>query len=261
MRLEGKRTIITAAASGMGLAGARAFAEEGARLVLVDINRQALDAAAEELRASRARVDTLWVDLSDLKAARLFVDEAVDILGGLDVLWNHAGIACPVELEDLDLEAYDRSHAINFTSALLASGRAGKAMREGSTGGSIIFTSSAAGLVGSAYSPIYSAQKHAVIGLAKGLAQRYAPDNIRVNAICPGPVDTPMLPSFFAKPGEAIGDEDLEERVRTGVQTSVPLGRPGQPEEIAQAALWLATDESSFVTGTALTVDGGYTSR
>lgn len=261
MRLAGKRTIITAAASGMGLAGARLFAREGARLVLVDIDGAALDRTVDELRATGAEAHGLLVDLGDLAQAKQFAHDAAGLLGGVDVLWNHAGIACPVDIENLDVAAYDRSQAINVTSALIAAGQVSMLMRKAGAGGSIIFTASTAGLVGSAYSPIYSAQKFAVIGLMMGLAQRFAKDRIRVNAVCPGPTNTPMLPTFFSKPGEAITPAELDERVRTGVAASVPMGRPGEPDEIAHAALWLASDDSSFVTGIALPVDGGYTSR
>jgi NAD(P)-dependent dehydrogenase (short-subunit alcohol dehydrogenase family) len=244
----------------MGLAGARLFAKEGARVVLADINRDALDAAVAELRQQGAEAHGIQIDLVDLTAAKRLVHDAAALLGGLDVLWNHAGIACPVDLEDLDLAAYEKSHAINVTSALVTSGQASIFMRQAGNG-SIIFTASTAGLVGSAYSPIYSSQKFAIVGLTMGLAQRFAKDGIRVNAICPGPIDTPMLPTFFARPGETLSSDELQERVRIGVQASVPMGRPGRPDEIGQAAVWLASDESSFVTGVALPVDGGYTSR
>ena len=260
LRLKDKRAVITAAASGMGLAGARLFAREGARLVLVDINREALDATVAELRAQGAEAHGLAVDLSDLGAAKGLVHDAAGLLGGIDILWNHAGIACPVDVVDLDMVAYDKSHAINVTAALITAGQASELMKA-SGGGSIIFTASTAGLVGSAYSPIYSAQKFAVIGMMMGLAQRFAKDRIRVNAICPGPINTPMLPTFFARAGETLSQGELDERVRVGVAASVPMGRPGEPDEIGHAALWLASDDSSFVTGVALPVDGGYTSR
>lgn len=260
MRLRDKRAVITAAASGMGLAGARLFAREGARLVLVDVNADALERTVEDLRSGGAEASGIVVDLGDLDQARSFVHQAKDRLGGLDILWNHAGIACPVDIVNLDMAAYDRSHAINVTAGLLAAGQAASYLKE-SGRGSIVFTASTAGLVGSNWSPIYSAQKFAVVGMVMSLAQRFAPDRIRVNALCPGPTDTPMLPTFFARPGETLTPDALDERVRTSLAAAVPLGRPGQAEEIAQAALWLASDESSFVTGIALPVDGGYTCR
>ena len=126
-------------------------------------------------------------------------------------------------------------------------------------GGSLLFTASTSGLVGSQFSPVYSAAKHGVVGFAKAMAKRYASENIRVNALCPGPVDTPMLRVFVARPDQqSTQGKDPEELVRTrGGQT--PLGRPGKPEELANAALFLLSDEASFVTGVALAVDGGYT--
>lgn len=260
MRLKDKRAIITAAASGMGLAGARLFAREGARLVLVDVNQQALDVIVEELRAAGADVRGIVADLTQTSESERFVAEGAVAMGGLDILWNHAGIACPVGIEEIDYPAYERSHAINVTSGLVSAGRAAKHMRAVG-GGSIVFTASTAGLVGSNYSPIYSAQKFAVIGLTMSMAQRFAPDRIRVNAVCPGPTNTPMLPTFFSKPGETLTQAELDTRVKTGVAASVPLGRPGEPEEMAHAALWLASDDSSFVTGIAMPVDGGLTCR
>lgn len=260
MRLANKRAVITAAASGMGLAGSRLFAREGARLVLVDVNSEALDSAVEELRSAGAEASGIVADLADHEQSRTLVHEAASRLGGLDILWNHAGIACPVDIENLDMAAYDRSHAINVTSGLITAGQAARFMREAGKG-SIVFTASTAGLVGSAWSPIYSAQKFAVVGMVMSLAQRFAKEGIRVNALCPGPTNTPMLPTFFARPGETLTAEALQERVSSSLAVSVPLGRPGEAEEIAHGALWLASDDSSFVTGIALPVDGGYTCR
>ena len=260
MRLKDKRTVITASASGMGLAGARLFAREGARLVLVDVNADAVNGVAEELRGAGHDVTAMVADLTDSDQAAALVGQASDALGGLDILWNHAGIAAPVELADLDHDAYERSERINVRSGLVMAARAAPIMAAGG-GGSIVFTASTAGLVGSAFSPIYSAQKFAVVGMVMSLAQRFAKDGVRVNAVCPGPVDTPMLPTFFARPGETIDKATLDERIRTSVPMVVPLGRPGRPEEIAHGALWLASDDASFVTGIALPVDGGYTCR
>lgn len=260
MRLKGKRTVITAAASGMGLAGARLFAREGAELVLVDVNREALDGAVAELSAQGATASALVADLTQTDAAVAMVRTAAERLGGIDVLWNHAGIAAPADVQNIDQAAYERSERINVRAGLLAAGEAAPIMAAAG-GGSIVFTASTAGLVGSAFSPVYSAQKFAVVGMVMSLAQRYAKDGIRVNAVCPGPTDTPMLPTFFARPGENPTAEELAERMRVSIPMVVPLGRPGKPEEIAQAALWLASDDASFVTGVALPVDGGYTCR
>ena len=260
MRLKNKRAIITAAASGMGLAGARLFAREGAALALVDVNQAALDAAVAELRDAGATAHGILADLTKTQEVERMVADGAAALGGLDILWNHAGIAAPVEIEDIDYATYERSNAINITAPLIAGGRAAKYMREAG-GGAIVFTASTSGLVGSNYSPIYSAQKFAVIGLAMSMAQRFAPDRIRVNALCPGPTNTPMLPTFFVKPGEVLSQTELDTRVRTGVAGAVPLGRPGEAEEMAHAALWLASDDASFVTGIALPVDGGLTCR
>lgn len=260
MRLRNKRAVITAAASGMGLAGARLFAREGARLVLVDVNAKALDEVVKELKSSGAEVHPLVMDLAGNGVPAGIVHESAKLLGGLDILWNHAGVACPVDIENLDVAAYERSAAINVTAGLLSAGQAAPIMAQGG-GGSIVFTASTAGLVGSAWSPIYSAQKFAVVGMVMSLAQRFAKDRVRVNAICPGPTNTPMLPTFFARPGESLSNAALQERIKSSVAAAVPLGRAGEPEEIAHGALWLASDDASFVTGIALPVDGGYTCR
>lgn len=245
----------------MGRAGAELFVREGARLAIVDINEAALNATVDACASSGADVIAIPADLRRPEEGRRIVRETAQRFGGVDVLWNHAGIACPVDLENLDMIAYEASLAVNVTAGLLAAAEAARLMREAQSGGSIVFTASTAGLVGSAFSPIYSAQKFAVVGLVKSLAQRFAPDRVRVNAVCPGPTNTPMLPTFFAKPGETLTQEELDVRVKTSVKAAVPLGRPGEPEEIAHAALWLASDDASFVTGIALPVDGGYTCR
>lgn len=261
MRLNGKRAIITAGASGMGKAGAELFVREGARLAIVDINEAALDAVVKSCAAKGGDVFGIVADLSKPEEGKRIVQETADRFGGVDVLWNHAGIACPVDIVNLDMAAYEAALSVNLTSGLLAAGLAGEIMGRQGTGGSIVFTASTAALVGSAWSPIYSAVKAAVVGATKALALRFAPQNIRVNAICPGPTNTPMLPTFFAKPGETISQAELDARIKTFLAASLPLGRPGEPEEIAHAALWLASDDASFVTGIALPVDGGYTAR
>ena len=261
MRLEGKRAIITAGASGMGKAGADLFVREGARLAIVDINASALDAVVKICIDKGADVFGIVADLTNPEEGKRIVQETADRFGGVDVLWNHAGIACPVDIVNLDMAAYQAALSVNVTSALLAAGLAGEIMGRQGTGGSIVFTASTAALVGSAWSPIYSTVKAGVVGMVKSLALRFAPNKVRVNAICPGPTNTPMLPTFFAKPGETISPEDMDLRVKTFLAASLPLGRPGEPEEMAHAALWLASDDSSFVTGIALPVDGGLTAR
>lgn len=256
MRLAGKLAVVTAAASGMGKAGVLRFAREGARVVAIDVDAAALDRLRQEAARDALNVIVIQADLADEERARGSIDEAAAALGGIDILWAHAGVPGPGSVEDLDLVAYQKAVALNVTSAVLASGQVARYMRKRG-GGAILFTASVSGLVGSMFSPIYSACKFAVVGLTKSLAQRYAPDGIRVNVVCPGLSDTPMMAGFIGRSGDPAEMAANEKKLLA----SVPLGRLGRAEEIANAALWLVSDEASFVTGVALPVDGGYTCR
>lgn len=256
MRLEKKRTVVTAAASGMGRAGCEVFAREGATVVAIDVDGARLKAVVDGINASGGRAHGIVADLLDAEACRRSIDEAARHMGGIDVLWNHAGMPGLREVESLDTDAYAQVMDLNVRSGLLAAGVAIGHMRRAG-GGSIIFTASTAGLVGASVSPVYSAAKFAVVGMAKSLALRCAGDRIRVNVVCPGPIDTPMFPKFFDPDASA----EAAAKAQAAVLAAIPLGRIGQPEEVAHAALWLASDEASFVTGAALPVDGGYTAR
>lgn len=256
MRLEGKLAVISAAASGMGRAGVKLFTREGARVCAIDVNGAALSALAAEMAEKGTPIKTITADLSEPEMIRGSVDEAAAKLGGIDIMWAHAGIPGPAGIEDLDLDAYRKAMALNVDSAALGAGAVIKHMRKRG-GGSLIFTASISGIVGSRFSPVYSAGKFAVVGLTKSLAQTFAPDNVRVNVVCPGLADTPMGVKFVSR------KEDPEEaKANTAMMmAAVPLGRLVRPEEIAHAALWLASDDASFVTGVDLPVDGGFTCR
>jgi NAD(P)-dependent dehydrogenase (short-subunit alcohol dehydrogenase family) len=256
MRLSNKCAIITAAASGMGRAGVELFAREGARVAAVDINADALAALAADMKRRGVTIETVQADLSDPAAARAAIEAATRRLDGVDVLWAHAGSPGPGDVERLNLPAYERAMALNVTSALVTAGTAVASMRARG-GGSILFTASVSGLVGSMFSPIYSAAKFAVVGMAKSLALKYAKDGIRVNVLCPGLADTPMKSAFTSRSGDPEEARLNEERLIA----TVPMGRLCRADEVAQAALWLASDEASFVTGVALPIDGGYTAR
>ncbi|HYF90138.1 SDR family NAD(P)-dependent oxidoreductase [Azospirillum sp.] len=256
MRLPNKLVVVTAAASGMGRAGVELFLREGARVAAVDVSADGLASLAAEMTAKGHAIDTIQADLSRPDDMRRSINEAAERLGGIDLLWAHAGTPGPGGVENLDLTAYDHAIALNITSATLAAGEAIGHMRKRG-GGAMLFTASVSGLVGSMFSPVYSAAKFAVVGLTKSLAQRFAADNVRVNVVCPGLADTPMKLGFTGRSGDP--DEAAANQQR--MLTTVPMGRLCKAEEVAHAALWLLSDDASFVTGVALPVDGGFTAR
>ncbi len=256
MRMQGKRAIVTAGASGMGRAGCILFAQQGATVAVVDVHAERTAAAVAEVTAAGGRAQGFVADLSRPEECRRVIAEAAAWLGGIDVLWAHAGSPGPVAVEGIDIGEFNAAVALNLTSALVCAGEAAPHMRQAG-GGAVLFTSSVAGLVGSTFSPVYSALKFGLVGFTQSLAQRFAADRIRVNAVCPGPVDTPMLPAFMGRNVDAAGQAANQARI----VAAVPLGRLAQPEEIAHAALWLLSDDASYVTGVALPVDGGYVAR
>ncbi len=256
MRLKGKLAVVTAGASGMGRAGALAFAREGAKVAIIDVNEAAALAVVAEIEAAGGTACAIRADLSNAQECRGSVAEAAERLGGIDVFWAHAGIPGTDVVEDIDLADFDFSMSLNVRSCFLTVGEAVKHIRKRG-GGSVILTASIAGVVGSMLSPLYSAAKFGVVGLGKSLSLRYGPEQIRVNVICPGLTQTPMLRSFMGR--NASDDQAAETQQRmTGM---IPLGRVAQPEDIANAALFLASDESSYITGLALPVDGGFTAK
>jgi NAD(P)-dependent dehydrogenase (short-subunit alcohol dehydrogenase family) len=258
MRLQDKIGIVTAAASGMGRAGALRFAQEGAAVGIVDIDGDGLRAVAVEIGKVGGRALPIVADLARDADARRIVTETARAFGGLDFVWNHVGHPGPAAVEGIDMKDYDLAMTLNLRSVFLTTEAALPELRARG-GGALLFTASTSGLTGSPFSPVYSAAKHGVVGFVRALAKRYGRERIRVNAICPGPIDTPMLRVFVARPDQqATLHADKEELVRQrGAQN--PLRRPGKPEEVANAALFLLSDEASFVTGAALAVDGGAT--
>ena len=254
MRLKGKLAVITAAASGMGAAGCEIFAQEGATVAAVDINKDKLDEVVKMVEKAGGKAKGFVADLSTVDGSKKFIHDAAAWMGGIDILWAHAGCPGPAGIENMDVDAYQKTIDLNVRTSVLSASEVVPYMRK-QGGGAIVFTASMAGLVGSMLMPVYSAAKFAVVGLTKSLAQTLAPDNIRVNVLCPGLVETPMLPEFMSRGGNV---EDAKKRYLIGV----PLGRVGVATEMAKAALFLASDEdASYVTGVALPVDGGYTAR
>lgn len=257
MRLEGKIGLVTAAASGMGRAGALRFAREGAAVGVVDVDGDGVAAVVREIEAAGGRARGIVADLTNDDDSRRIVRETANAFGGLDFVWNHVGHPGPASVEGIDMRDYDLAMDLNLRTVLVTTEAAIPEMRARG-GGALLFTASTSGLRGSAFSPVYSMAKFGVVGFMRALAGRLAPENIRVNAVCPGPIDTPMLRVFVARPDQqATAGMDKEDLVRSrGGKT--PMGRPGRPEEVANAALFLVSDEASFVTGAALPVDGGY---
>ncbi len=258
MRMANKIGIVTAAASGMGRAGAIRFAKEGAAVAVVDIDQAGVAAVVAEIQKAGGKAHGIVADLSKDEESRRIVKDTAKVLGGVDFVWNHVGHPGPAAFEGLDLKEWDNAVTLNLRTVLVTTEAAIPEMRARG-GGALLYTASTSGISGSQFSPVYSAVKHGVVGLVRGLAKRYAKENIRVNAVCPGPIDTPMLRVFVARPDQqsTIG-VDKEELIRKrGGQT--PMGRPGRPEEVSNAALFLLSDEASFVTGAYLTVDGGAT--
>ena len=238
----------------MGRAGCEIFAREGAKIAAVDIDPGRLDEVVEVVKRAGGKAKGFRADLLKIEDSKRFVAETSEWLGGIDILWAHAGCPGLAGIENIDIDEYQKSIDLNVRTSVIAASEVVPHMRARG-GGAIMFTASMAGLVGSMLMPVYSAAKFAVVGLTKSLAQTLAPDNIRVNVVCPGLTDTPMLPQFMSRGGNI---EESKKRYLAGV----PMARVGRPEEMANAALWgLASDEASYVTGVALPIDGGYSAK
>ncbi len=243
-RLEGKVAVITGAASGIGAASAVRFSDEGAKVVVADVDARAGQALADRIGGS-----FFEVDVTDAAGVEAMYDHALQRWGRLDVSFNNAGISPPEDDSILTtgLDAWRRVQEVNLTSVYLCCKAALPRLLAGG-GGSIINTASFVALMGAATSQIsYTASKGGVLALSRELGVQFAREGVRVNALCPGPVSTPLLQELFAK--------DPERAARRLVH--VPMGRFGRPEEIAAAAAFLASDDASFITASTFVVDGG----
>ena len=247
-RIEGKVAVVTGGCSGIGLATVRRFAEEGARIVIGDIDRTAGEALVADLGGSSVAT-YVQVDVTSKEQVDALFKTAKDTYGSVDIAFNNAGISPPEDdsILDTDLEAWRRVQEVNLTSVFLCCKAALPYMLEQKSG-SIINTASFVAVMGAATSQIsYSASKGGVLSMSRELGVQFAREGIRVNALCPGPVNTPLLKELFAS--------DAERAARRLVH--VPMGRFAEPLEMANAVLFLASDESSFITASTFLVDGG----
>ncbi len=251
-RLNGKVALVTGGGSGIGRASALAFAREGARVVVADVNDEGGQATVEAIKRSGVDAAFVRADVTQRADVEAMIDKTIDIYGQLDCALNNAGIegSVGVSIADYAEDDWDRVIDINLKGVWLCMKYEIARMLEHG-GGTIVNTASIAGLVGGTFGSAYFASKHGVVGLTKAAAVEYGQANIRVNAVCPGVIRTEMADRLMQD------NEDVE----TAVTSLHPMGRLGTAEEVAETVMWLSSNEASFVTGQALAIDGGYVAK
>ena len=251
MRLSGKVAIITGAGSGIGKATAQLFAEEGAKVVVVDWNRENGEASASDICGRGHEATFCFADVSKSEDVEKMVNAALDKYGRLDILFNNAATQIMAQLVETTEEIWDRIHSVNLKGVFLGCKYAIPAMIRG-RGGAIINMASILGFVGDPDLAAYCAAKGGVIALTKVAALTYGPNGVRVNCICPGDVETPLVKAYFDNNPDPA-------HFRQEVSSKYALRRIATPKEVAEVAVFLASDASSFVTGSSMVVDGGLT--
>ncbi|WP_096200562.1 SDR family NAD(P)-dependent oxidoreductase [Bacillus sp. FJAT-45350] len=247
MRLQDKVAIITGGSSGIGEYAAREMVKEGAKVVIADLNDELGNKLVQELNEEEVVAVYVHVDVSNEAHIEKMIDTTMSKFGKLDILFNNAGIGALSPTADLSLEEWRRVVSINLDGVFLAAKHSIKAMQKNG-GGSIVNNASILGHVGQAQTAPYAASKGGVVNLTRALAVEYAKENIRVNAVCPGYIDTPLL-------------DQLDDEMKNHLISLHPIGRLGKSEEVAKAVTFLASDDASFITGANLLVDGGYTAQ
>ncbi len=248
--LDEKVALVTGAASGIGQASARALARAGATVVCADIDAKGAEATAARIEADGGIASSIRCDVTQEMDVQQAVQTAVDLDGHLDIAHNNAGIEGPLaKLPDISVEDFDRVIAIDLKGVFLGLKHQIPVMADQEGGGSIINTASVAGLVANQGAAAYSAAKHGVVGLTKTAAAEWARKGVRVNAVCPGWTETPMVERVDGR----------NPKVKQGFIRAVPANRLGQPEEVAAVVVFLASDEAAYLNGAALPVDGGWT--
>lgn len=252
-QLDGKTALVTGAGSGIGRATALAYAREGARVVAADVNVEGGEETVQLIKGAGGEAILVHADVSDRAGAELMAQRAVDAYGSLDCAFNNAGISGGRERRrsaDYAEEDFDRVIRINLKGVWLSmKAEIPQMLKQG--GGSIVNTASIMGLIATPGSVAYMAAKHGVVGLTKAVALEYAADGIRVNSVCPGYINTPLVRPLF----------DNYENMEDLIISRHPIGRLGEPQEIAAAVIWLSSPAASFVTGHNMAVDGGYVAQ
>jgi NAD(P)-dependent dehydrogenase (short-subunit alcohol dehydrogenase family) len=252
--LEGRVAVITAAASGMGREASLLFAREGAHVVAIDIDAEAGAKLVSDIEQAGGVAESHTVDMTDVGQIVQVVQTIGSAHGHINVLYNHVGAPGPRGFE-FDEQAWHRSVDLNLTAPVFLTKAAWPLLQKAPEGKSIIYTASISALIASRNSPVYAAVKAGVVGFMRCMAAIGGPEGIRANSIAPGGTETPMLSKFFGTEDES--EEVIKERL-VSFNQAIPLGRAAKPEEVAELALFLASDRSSYITGVAIPIDGGY---